>query len=52
MMYAERRKIKMNLAGLKLPSIGKLVTLTITLLVLFFVIRQFAPESVKAFFRV
>ncbi len=38
--------------GLKLPSIGKLVTLTVTLLILFFVIRHFAPEGVKAMFRV
>lgn len=35
-----------------LPSVTSVLKLTVTLLVLLFVIRMFAPESIKALFRV
>lgn len=35
-----------------LPSVTSVIKLTVTLLVLLFVLRMFAPEGVKALFRV
>jgi len=37
--------------GFKIPSINQLITLSIALFVLFFVLRML-PDSVKSFFRV
>ena len=38
--------------GIKLPSIGSLVMLVISLLVIFFIVRMVPNDTVKGLFRV